>query len=847
MAIEERIILTADASDAAKNLNRVNSALTKLDSTLDKVGMTVKDIDYSNLKEASAAIDALSKTLTSDTPKVLNSIAKSFSNLNNSLENFSNVDRFEELKNSIAGVAQYIDNFTGLAEALQLLSRELKNAEVAANGTKVEIRDTADGTGELTVSVKNLSDTGTTATTSLKSLRDEVKRAQNDLLNAEKGTDEYTDALERLTEANSQLQEVQLLTSRGSGDLANVFSNTTRVLRQGVQLFQTTQGVISLLNVESADFEKTLVKLQATLAIVNGVAGLATLPRNLLVLRRSLQLSRLAVVELTSALLTNPLVAFGVAAAALAVTLYSLRDAFFNTKEQADDAKAANDRFISSIQRSNDVAEYNIELLSAQGASQEELIKKQRYYTQQRLDLLNAEFRALFNQVRELQRLNRRRDQDLINQLVESGNEIAKIIAQTNKELENLDRRANINRLKIQTDEAKKRSAAAEQQAKKDQDEVKKILNDVQNVFKSSYEIIFKQLTDEYNRRRALLIKYNKDTLDLEIKYQHDVIALQKQRDAEEVQQINNRIENNLAAQQKEYDLQIAAFELQSADMLQRLAEFEQQLQLQEQTGIGMGVDPELLRSIAETESMLEERNLQLEFQRIERYEAYVRELEDTLSLEQLSSEQRISLQEQLNTAYSKIQKDRADYTIQQINRETAASQRQADVEARIKREREALINSYTNSLLTGAAAAVSILGSESVAGKAIAVAGATIDTYRAATQTLATPGLPYPARVAATAATIAQGLASVKNILSVNPLGENNISTGGNSGAFSPYEVPTTTAPNIEDYYEPFNTRAVTELNSTEDVELNRVYVVESDIANATFNSQLRISESTF
>lgn len=845
MAIEERIILTADASDAAKNLNRVNSALTKLDSTLDKVGKTVKDIDYSNLKEASAAIDALSKTLTSDTPKVLNNIAKSFSNLNNSLENFSSVDRFEELKNSIAGVAQYIDNFTGLAEALQLLSRELKNAEVAANGTKVEIRDTADGTGELTVSVKNLSDTGTTATTSLKSLRDEVKRAQNDLLNSQKGTDEYTDALERLTEANSQLQEVQLLTSRGAGDLANVFSNTTRVLRQGVQLFQTTQGVISLLNVESADFEKTLVKLQATLAIVNGVAGLATLPRNLLVLRRSLQLSRLAVVELTSALLTNPLVAFGVAAAALAVTLYSLRDAFFNTKEQADDAKAANDRFILSIQRSNDVAEYNIELLSAQGASQEELIKKQRYYTQQRLDLLNAEFRALFDQVRELQRLNRRRDQDLIKQLVESGNEIAKIIAQTNKELESLDRRANVNRLKIQTDEAKKRSAAAEQQAKKDLDEVKKILNDVQNVFKSSYEISFQQLTGEYNRRRALLIKYNKDTLDLELKYQQDVIALQKQRDVEEVQQINNRIENNLAAQQKEYDLQIAAFELQSADMLQRLAEFEQQLQ--EQTAIGMGVDPELLRSIAETESMLEERNLQLEFQRIERYEAYVRELEDTLSLEQLSSDQRISLQEQLNTAYSKLQKDRADYTIQQINRETTASQRQADIEARIKREREALINSYTNSLLTGAAAAVSILGSESVAGKAIAVAGATIDTYRAATQTLATPGLPYPARVAATAATIAQGLASVKNILSVNPLGENNISTGGNSGAFSPYEVPTTTAPNIEDYYEPFNTRAVTELNSTEDVELNRVYVLESDIANATFNSQVRISESTF
>lgn len=845
MAIEERIILTADASGAAKNLNRVNSALTKLDSTLDKVGKTVKDIDYSNLKEASAAIDALSKTLTSDTPKVLNSIAKSFSNLNNSLENFSSVDRFEELKNSIAGVAQYIDNFTGLAEALQLLSRELKNAEVAANGTKVEIRDTADGTGELTASVKILSDTGTTATTSLKSLRDEVKRAQNDLLNAEKGTDEYTDALERLTEANSQLQEVQLLTSRGAGDLANVFSNTTRVLRQGVQLFQTTQGVISLLNVESADFEKTLVKLQATLAIVNGVAGLATLPRNLLVLRRSLQLSRLAVVELTSALLTNPLVAFGVAAAALAVTLYSLRDAFFNTKEQADDAKAANDRFVLSIQRSNEVAEYNIELLSAQGASQEELIKKQRYYTQQRLDLLNAEFRALFDQVRELQRLNRRRDQDLINQLVESGNEIAKIIAQTNKELENLDRRANINRLKIQTDEAKKRSAAAQQQVKKDQDDVKKILNDVQNVFKSSYEISFKQLTDEYNRRRALLIKYNKDTLDLELKYQQDVIALQKQRSAEEVQEINNRIENNLAAQQKEYDLQIAAFELQSADMLQRLAEFEQQLQ--EQTGIGMGVDPELLRSIAETESMLEERNLQLEFQRIERYEAYVRELEDTLSLEQLSSEQRISIQEQLNTAYSKLQKDRADYTIQQINRETAASQRQADVEARIKREREALINSYTNSLLTGAAAAVSILGSESVAGKAIAVAGATIDTYRAATQTLATPGLPYPARVAATAATIAQGLASVKNILSVNPLGENNISTGGNSGAFSPYEVPTTTAPDIEEFYEPFNTRSVTELNSTEDVELNRVYVVESDIANATFNSQVRIYESTF
>ena len=87
------------------------------------------------------------------------------------------------------------------------------------------------------------------------------------------------------------------------------------------------------------------------------------------------------------------------------------------------------------------------------------------------------------------------------------------------------------------------------------------------------------------------------------------------------------------------------------------------------------------------------------------------------------------------------------------------------------------------------------LFGQESAAGKAAAVASATIDTYKAFTNALANTPLPPPGPQIAAGLTLASGFAQVRNILSTpipNGFGGGGGASAGRGGA------PTPTLPNV-------------------------------------------------
>lgn len=122
---------------------------------------------------------------------------------------------------------------------------------------------------------------------------------------------------------------------------------------------------------------------------------------------------------------------------------------------------------------------------------------------------------------------------------------------------------------------------------------------------------------------------------------------------------------------------------------------------------------------------------------------------------------------------------------------------------------------------------ASTLIGKETVAGKALAIAGATIDTYRSANLALAT--LPPPFGAIAAGINIATGLKTVSDIVSVQVPGQ---SGGGSTPSIA------TTAPITPQFQEAqtVNLSANT-MNQMNNVAM-RAYVVESDIS----NSQQRI-----
>ena len=230
-------------------------------------------------------------------------------------------------------------------------------------------------------------------------------------------------------------------------------------------------------------------------------------------------------------------------------------------------------------------------------------------------------------------------------------------------------------------------------------------------------------------------------------------------------------------------------------------------------------------------------------------------ELEQELSnIQQRLYEARVALIDQtlqgLDTGsalFAELSNERTELEIKNIER-VAERERKAAEE---KKKREKLTKETTLNLATSTLNALSsIIGEETAAGKAAAVAAAIIDTYKAANSAYASlasvpfvgPGLG----AAAAAAAVVAGIANVKKIIATKEDGSNAASVAATPNISTPAVV---TPPAVIEQV-PL-TRTLT--SASEEERLNqmaaqqRVFVVYDDIAEAGRNVQVQQTESTF
>ena len=165
---------------------------------------------------------------------------------------------------------------------------------------------------------------------------------------------------------------------------------------------------------------------------------------------------------------------------------------------------------------------------------------------------------------------------------------------------------------------------------------------------------------------------------------------------------------------------------------------------------------------------------------------------------------------------------------IDELNKKGILSDKEAaDAKIKIAQEENAakvaLLEAYS-SILNSAA---EIAGRDTAAGKALAVASATISTYTAIAKNLAAfSGVPIPGYAIAQAiATGVAGLAAVKNILAVKVP---NGGGGGGGGSMPSMNIPTTRPSSG------FTTLGNETINTNSVGEKMKVYVTESDITNS-------------
>lgn len=232
-------------------------------------------------------------------------------------------------------------------------------------------------------------------------------------------------------------------------------------------------------------------------------------------------------------------------------------------------------------------------------------------------------------------------------------------------------------------------------------------------------------------------------------------------------------------------------------------------------------------------------------------------ELEQELSnIQQRLYEARVALIDETlqgidesSNLFKELSNERADLEIKNINR--IADEEKKAAEEKKKRDKltkETALNIASSTLNSLS----SIIGEETAAGKAAAVAAAVIDTYKAANGAYASlSSIPYvgPALgAAAAAAAVVSGIANVKKILSTKEDGSNAASVAATP--VSTPNIPAVVTPPAVVEQVPL-TRTLT--SASEEERLNqmaspqRVFVVYDDIAQAGRNVQVQQTESTF
>lgn len=221
--------------------------------------------------------------------------------------------------------------------------------------------------------------------------------------------------------------------------------------------------------------------------------------------------------------------------------------------------------------------------------------------------------------------------------------------------------------------------------------------------------------------------------------------------------------------------------------------------------------------------------------------ETFVRPEPQKGVLEGLSVELQIE-EDMFKESRERIFQTTKEYIQKQIEEERKAAEQRRLIEEQVKTAKLDIAKNTLNSLST-------IIGEQTAVGKTAAIAATTIDTYQSATAAYkAMAGIPVvgPALgAAAAAAAVISGIANVKRILSVSKDGS-NASTIVNTSSSS----PTAATPNInlaESMPIQFTRELLTDSETTNLNQSQRVYVLESDITSTQNKVEVAESNSSF
>lgn len=674
---------------------------------------------------------------------------------------------------------------------------------------------------------------------SVKDLRANIIKYRDDLVQADKESKKYKTAVIELAKAQDELNNITTLARNSTGGLSTIFTNTANAASSLAGGLSAAQGVINLVSSDSSALNKVFVQLQSTLAIFNGLKGLAGLPKSFKALQTSIKTTTASVKIFNQTLKANIILYVVGALVAFASILGTVGNLLANNRSGVDELKRSKDDYLASLERVNRENRHELELMRARGESSDAIILKDAEQTRalkessdKRIDFLRAEIAAINARNKGWFRGNRKRLKELESQLDEEL-ELNDTFHSRQIELNNQyeveivrQRTSHNNNLKNLA-----KQAAAEQKRIKEQElkDIAAIQKRISEVELDEYAVRIKNLKETYNQQIELLKKYGDEYIDV-------ITALERNLNTEIAKINSTEAKDNYDKEiqkRKDFNDQILAmYDNTILEIESRLSSANLDLL---QAGDDQERQEELKARIKEIEEELREaQQIQAEVN-IGFYENYRNILLDILEDETIIGDERLAYKTEFNQVELTLQnlqtqnlKDQTDIRIALVQEEIEALRVQEEEEDKLLKKRIANNSAFANAFSGILGSSLNIIKEKTEAYKPIARAQAYIDTFVAANQVLANKETPWYVKIPAMAGIITAGLANVYKI--------NTTSTASKSTTTStPTYKSVAAIPDVTDVYEPTATPYVRELQNTEERELNaRVWISETDLQNS-------------
>lgn len=689
-------------------------------------------------------------------------------------------------------------------------------------------------------------------------LRKQIRNLKNELFTLTEGTEEYNRVLRELGNAELARKDAWNIARNSADDIGQRLTNLNKVSTDIAAGFSAGQAAMQLFGIESEGLEKTMVKLQAGIALVQGLEGLEGMRDDLVALKASFsgpikavgdfikglfakkaamqadtvatQAATAATHGFRTALIATGIGAIVVALGALVANWDKVKKAIGLGAEAQTQYKDATEISAEKQKILNNELAWEIFYMEQKGASQKEIAEKQVQFWQNEQKETNREIQNLrswlvtYSSYQNLSKKQKKIYEEKERQL-EALTETQK---NNNAELKNAQDNLDAINKKLAEDAT---AAAEEAQAA-----YNKMVDDIKKSYQQLYDVLYPKtaveklreryaqeqevLDDAYAKKLISYEQYLKDTAELSKKY--------ASLDAQPITAVDGiTLPNQVTSTSQPSGLATPASSTPASSTTDTTDESAttKNYQAYEYAAQSMGQLAEQFRSLAESENALFSTEINGLSALLDTtgvlftsFNAFLDENTGKIETSKMAwsdwanvAGQAISGIGNTFSAYAKGYEEQ----IEAIEGTDEASQKQKQELA--KKQKNMQIAAATMQMLGGAVSAFA------TAMQLGPIAGPIIGAVNAA-------------------AVLAMGALNIAQIKKQDPLG--NSSSGGEAGTGA-ITAPTVQAPTID------SNALSTQLSTQSTIDLNahdsKVYVVETDIAEALDDSKVRVEETTF